>query len=224
MINDQADISRSSPFFFIHRSYGIKVGSLIVIWLSSLVLPHLCLADSHNTDKRWSVLLITVDSMRPDHMSVYGYERNTTPNLQRFAQEALVFENAFATSAWTSPGIVSMLTGYYPPVHGQNGQFSFYDAEMASPVRLFVELGYDASGQAIKGPTHANLGFERSLKKKHGLEDFIQRQSLTKEPFFAWIHTKETHLPYAPTERNPAQRARAGADGFPVPWWSHAAV
>ncbi len=175
---------------------------MVSVLLSVLGLPHISLADSDNTDKPWSVLLITVDCMRPDHMSVYGYERNTTPNLERFAQEALVFENAFATSAWTSPGIVSMLTGYYPPVHGQNGKFSFYDAEMASPLRLFVERGYEALGQAIKGPSHANLGFERGLKKTNGLEDFIERQSVTKEPFVAWIHTKETHLPYAPSERN----------------------
>jgi len=180
MINNKADILVSSPFLFIHRSYRVKVAFLIVVWLGSLVLPHLSLADSHNTDKRWSVLLITVDCMRPDHMSVYGYERNTTPNLQRFAQEALVFENAFATSEWTSPGMVSMLTGYYPPVHGQNGQFSFYDAEMASPVRVLVERGYEASGHTIKGPNYANLGFERGLKKKNSLEDLIEQKSLNK--------------------------------------------
>ena len=46
----------------------------------------------------WNVLVITVDCLRPDHMSLYGYERDTTPYLTQFAKESVVFENAFATS------------------------------------------------------------------------------------------------------------------------------
>jgi arylsulfatase A-like enzyme len=191
----------STSFKICKRLWARFSGYLLVVFLSSIAFQQLAFADTNDKKTKWSVLLITVDCLRPDHMSVYGYERDTTPHMKRFAEESLVFENAFATSAWTSPGIVSMLTGYYPPVHAQNGRYSFYDEEMASPLRVFEEAGYEVLGQAIKGPTYTNLGFERGLRK-NGLERFIEEKSSDTQPFFAWIHTKETHLPYTPTEQN----------------------
>ncbi len=167
----------------------------------------MALADTNSTNAKWSIMLITVDCMRPDHMSVYGYERDTTPYLKRFAQESLVFENAFSTSAWTSSGMVSMLTGYYPSVHAQNGRYSFYDEEMTSPLRIFEKQGYEVLGHSIKGPSHRNLGFKRGLRKKDGLEHLIEKRSKDTKPFFAWVHTKETHLPYTPSGPNLARWA-----------------
>ena len=87
------------------------------------------MAGSIENNRPWSVLLITVDNLRPDRMSLYGHERDTTPYLDKFADESAIFDNAFSTSAWTAPGMVSIFTGYYPPVHAQHGRFSFYDKE-----------------------------------------------------------------------------------------------
>ena len=158
-------------------------------------------------DPRWSVFLITVDCMRPDHMSLYGYERETTPRLAAFAEDAMVFGKAFTTTAWTSPGIVSLLTGYYPPVHGQNSRFSFYDTEMASALRVLAAEGYDVYGSHVHGPTMANLGFQDSVdanvkKGQEPLESFASRRQPKDGPFFVWVHIKDTHLPYAPSEAN----------------------
>ena len=156
--------------------------------------------DSEN--KRWSVLLITVDSMRPDHMSLYGYERETTPRLAKFAESSMVFENAFATSGWTSPGIVSLLTGYYPPVHGQNGRFSYYDDALASPLRVLASEGYDVLGHRTIGANWGGLGIKR---KREDLERLIRVRSSSETPFFAWMHLTTTHLPYRPSEANSAR-------------------
>ena len=95
-----------------------------------IVAAPVLMASTSENDPPWSVLLITVDNLRPDHMSLYGYERDTTPYLKKFAKEAAVFDHAFSTSAWTAPGMVSIFTGYYPPVHAQHGRLSFYDEEM----------------------------------------------------------------------------------------------
>ena len=151
------------------------------------------------SDKPWSVLLITVDNMRPDHMSLYGYKKDTTPYLKRFAEESVVFENAFSTSAWTSPGMVSIFTGYYPPVHAQSGRFSFYDKEMTAALRFLADEGYEILGQATRGPSHEDFGFEGRVGK---LEDFIEKRFTDEQPFFAWAHLREVHLPYTPSERN----------------------
>lgn len=67
---------------------------------------------------RPNVLLISIDTLRPDHMSAYGYERATTPFLEEFAAESLRFTHAQSPRAKTTPAIASLLTGLYPHAHG----------------------------------------------------------------------------------------------------------
>ena len=64
------------------------------------------------------VLFIVMDTTRRDHLSVYGYERETTPRLEEFAREAERFDRALSTSSWTLPAHASMFTGMYASTHG----------------------------------------------------------------------------------------------------------
>lgn len=64
------------------------------------------------------IIVYVLDGLRADHLSCYGYERNTSPEIDRLAVEGCVFENAFAQSTWTRPSAVSLLTSCYPGVHG----------------------------------------------------------------------------------------------------------
>ena len=68
-------------------------------------------------DKSPNVLLIIVDALRADHLSTYGYNLPTSPNLTRWAANGVVFENAVAPSSWTLPSHASILTGRYPTEH-----------------------------------------------------------------------------------------------------------
>lgn len=61
-----------------------------------------------------NIFLLTVDSLRADHMSVYGYDRPTTPALETFAEEGVQFTNAYATSSHTRESVPSLLSGQYP--------------------------------------------------------------------------------------------------------------
>ena len=65
-----------------------------------------------------NVIVIVIDTLRADHLSSYGYARQTTPNLDRFAAEGVLFENAISACSWTLPSHASLLTGRYPSVHG----------------------------------------------------------------------------------------------------------
>jgi len=65
-----------------------------------------------------NVLFVVMDTVRKDHLGPYGYERDTTPGLDAFAEEAAVFENAVAPAPWTLPVHASMFTGMYPSEHG----------------------------------------------------------------------------------------------------------
>ena len=59
----------------------------------------------------FNIIFITWDSVRADHISPYGYPRQTSPHLDRFAQEAVLFETAISQHNWTRPSYASMLTG-----------------------------------------------------------------------------------------------------------------
>ena len=64
------------------------------------------------------MLLVTVDTFRPDHLSGYGYARPTSPYLDSLAADGALFEQAISSSSWTTPGLVSVLTGLWAPTHG----------------------------------------------------------------------------------------------------------
>jgi arylsulfatase A-like enzyme len=68
--------------------------------------------------ERANVLLITVDTLRADHLSCYGYEGHETPHIDRLAAQGALFERAFSDTPWTTPSMASVLTGLYPTRHG----------------------------------------------------------------------------------------------------------
>ncbi|MBU1628305.1 sulfatase-like hydrolase/transferase, partial [bacterium] len=73
---------------------------------------------SKNPDKKPNILFISIDSLRRDHLSCYGYFRETTPNIDKLAAKGTIFDNAISTTCWTLPSHMSMFTGLYNMQHG----------------------------------------------------------------------------------------------------------
>lgn len=71
--------------------------------------------------RRPNILVYLVDTLRPDRLGCYGYERPTSPNVDAFAEEATLFENAIGQSSWTRASMASIFTGVWPPTHGTTG-------------------------------------------------------------------------------------------------------
>ena len=91
--------------------------SLLVI--SVLAAGLLLFAEQQSRNKTSpNVLLISIDSLRADHLGSYGYWRNTSPVLDELAREGTRFETAIAPSSWTLPSHMTMFTGQHPAVHG----------------------------------------------------------------------------------------------------------
>lgn len=65
-----------------------------------------------------NVVLVVIDTLRADHVSAYGYARETTPTLDHFAAEGVRFDSAVSQAPWTAASVASLLTGLYPSVHG----------------------------------------------------------------------------------------------------------
>ena len=99
-------------------------------------------ATADGGDARPNVILITVDTLRADHLSCYGYTRPTTPVLDAFAQEGVLFAHAYSQSSWTKPATTSLLTSQYPSMHQTNLERSrIPDAEVLLP-EVMHDAGY----------------------------------------------------------------------------------
>jgi arylsulfatase A-like enzyme len=157
-----------------------------------------------------NVILIGVDTLRPDHMGCYGYDRNTTPNVDRLARRGILFEIAVAPSPWTLPSFASVFTSLYPSQHGATGAKSPMGETFPTLAELLKAQGY-ATGAIINAPYlkrkyEVGRGFDLySMRPPEGrFADGTTRDALdwisgiADQPFFIFIHYFDPHLPYAP--------------------------
>ncbi len=99
-------------------------------------------ADSAKPEPHWNVLLISVDTLRADHLSCYGYDKPTSPNLDRLASEGLRFSQVESPRAKTTPALCSLFTGLYPHEHGVRDLASPLDAKFPLLAESFSRAGY----------------------------------------------------------------------------------
>ena len=189
----------------------------------ALVVPAFCCGRSAPTHPGAPVVLISIDTMRADHLPAYGYTKVRTPNLDRFLPETWFYENAYTPCPMTLPAHTTMLTGQLPPEHGvrSNAGFTFDEGAHMSLPRLLKQHGY-ATGAAVSSYVlryETGLGalfdyYEDSVETAPGVESVHYRRAGDKteafardwigkhtgEPFFFFLHIYEPHLPYEPPE------------------------
>lgn len=159
-----------------------------------------------------SVVLVTIDTLRADHLPTYGYFRNTAPNLDRLARSAVVFERAVTPMATTLPAHTSMLTGTLPRRHNivrnglvfesepglrtvaemmKAGGYQTVAVVSASPVaaETGISTGFDRYDDPMLGPRPAATTTDLALAHLRRLDD---------RPFFMWVHYWDPHDPYRP--------------------------
>jgi arylsulfatase A-like enzyme len=157
-----------------------------------------------------NVLLISIDTLRPSMLGCYGYDRPTSPTLDRLAAEGVLFENAFTTSPWTLPAHGSLLTGLYPRHHGaRTGRHGMR--------RGVPTLGEILSGKGFATAAIVNSYFvSRPYGFARGFQDFVfHREYATgkepsevidtaltwlskkrSDPFFLFLHDYDVHSDY----------------------------
>jgi arylsulfatase A-like enzyme len=90
-----------------------------------------------------SVLMITIDTLRPDRLSAYGFTGHQTPRIDRLAAEGALFEHALADSPWTTPSMASVMTGTYPTLHGfKSSNANRLGLEKLTLAEILAERGY----------------------------------------------------------------------------------
>ena len=180
------------------------------------------------------ILLVTIDTTRADHVSAYGYARQTSPNLDALAARGVRMARAYTVMPTTDPAHASMLTGQYPRTHGilQNA-LSRVNPDGPSLAVWLRERGYTTA--AIT----ARVGLDPTLRRIEGFEHSDSPQLPQKERdasevlelatswlaeresgrWFLWVHFWEPHKPYRPEEearqhfaRKPIPRTRRFED------------
>jgi len=169
------------------------------------------------------VVLISIDTLRSDHLPAYGYQAVSTPHLDRFRADAILFRRAYSPCPMTLPSHLTMLTGLQPPEHGvrNNIGFTFRPAGHPSLPTILKKQGY-ATGAAVssyvlRGETGLAGAFdfyEDSIDPRSGaaFADFQRRGETTAAlarrwleekkdgRFFFFLHLYEPHVPYDPPE------------------------
>ncbi len=175
-----------------------------------------------------NLLLIGIDSLRADHMSLYGYPRRTTPHLDQFAARGAAFENAFSPHIPTTPGYTSMFTGR--DVFGMDVVALRHEGGLLkSLVTLAEALGkekYNTTCVGFSG-NPASRGFQKYIDfegwgswqagrspKAENLNAValpeLKRLAASKHPFFLFLRHMDPHSPYLPPR--PFERAFYGGN------------
>jgi len=144
---------------------GTRKRAEVVLRVAIVVAAALAVvACAQPVDPPPSVVLIVLDTVRADHMGLYGYERDTTPRLAEWAQRGTVFDNAFSTAAWTLPGVGSLLTGLYPSQHGAgiSGPRRMHD-DVPTMAEVLSAAGYDTGAVANVGFLSPVFGLNRGF-------------------------------------------------------------
>lgn len=175
-----------------------------------------------------NVLLITIDTLRADVISAYNNNAPQTPNLDRLAQDGLLFENGFSEAPWTLPAVASIMTGVSPFVHSATAIDSQIPAELTTLPEFMQRAGYQT------GAIGRNINLVKKLPRGFGTYQFFPKPRIeglggfllkillsksgntdantadltrlterwidqnSKQDFFFWLHYFDPHMPYNP--------------------------
>lgn len=118
-----------------------------------------------------NVLWLVIDALRADSLSCYGYGKETSPNIDKFAEKSRIFENAFSAGSWTSPSHASMFTGKYPFRHGMlNPDLPRLRDKTVADIlsKEDYETLMIAPSPQIAGYRGLNKGFKRTIESYRG--------------------------------------------------------
>jgi choline-sulfatase len=171
------------------------------LWRVPLVYPP-------RSDSDLNLLLVTVDTLRRDHLSLYGCPRRTSPNVDRLAARGLAFREAETVQSATWPALTSLHTSLYPSTHGviENGE-PMSEGELTL-ARLLHDRGYSTAAFLTNMKRGRHPGFTR-LRLARGAtqadadadaaEAAIDHLRLVRNrTFFVWLHLLSPHAAYSP--------------------------
>jgi len=163
-----------------------------------------------------SLVVVTIDTLRADHLGCYGYFRDTSPNFDRFAAEGVLFESVFAPAATTLPTHASLFTGVYPLEHGvvanlgASGKPFVWKPALRTLAQLAKERGFTTAAFVSAAPLkrHAGLApgfdvYDQPVGAQRNASQTLERVTrwlgeTHARPVFLWVHFFDPHRPLEP--------------------------
>jgi arylsulfatase A-like enzyme len=189
-------------------------------FLLLLALAALLVAAGCAREPDYNVLVITIDTLRPDRLGCYGYERPTSPRIDRFAAGSVLFEQAVCSAPQTLPSHTSIFTGQHIRTHKAIGHESVVPAEATTLAETLKARGYQTtafiSSHVLDRRYGLDQGFDRywqvndamrprqrEVAQERGIDPTTNEairwlEENASGKFFAWIHWFHPHRPYAP--------------------------
>jgi len=160
----------------------------------------------------FNVLLIGVDTLRADHLSAFGYDRPTTPNLAAMADQGVRFSQTRSQAPWTLPSFSSIMTSLYPSVHGAgrggHDEWTPIDPTTTALAEILSRVGYETQGIVANGLISPSYGLDQGFesysfawKMESATSDepkvsaFVEEHTTT--PWLLFWHIMDPHLPYS---------------------------
>lgn len=171
-----------------------------------------------------NVILIVVDTLRADHLSLGGYARETSPRLEEFARRGTYFDNFHSHSSWTRASVATLLTSLMPRAHGIHTSGDALPRSLTTLPELLRDAGYETFAFVANPQIHPQLGFDQGFEQFDALYSGMKStgeidpgtllasasdaQVLAKalpillaerrKAYFAYIHLLDPHGPYTP--------------------------
>lgn len=219
-------VASSKPTAQSKRSFTLWIiiaGVLVLLIVAVFIVPSLFSPRKKITANQYNLLVITLDTVRADHIGAYGYQKALTPNLDRLAHEGVMFQNCFTPVPLTLPAHCSIFTGKYTLGHGVrgNGSYNLPDKEVTL-AETMKENGYSTFAVISSFVLLAKFGLQQGFDffddslNSHKMYNNYTSEIVASEvfnkfaqwfvknyqsQFFAWIHLYDAHEPYNPPHK-----------------------
>ena len=193
----------------------VLLSALVLCTLLSMQAVICCASPK---DGKCNIVLITIDTLRADHLSCYGYERKTSPVIDAIAEGGIVCSNVYAPSSWTAPSMTSLFTSVYPINHGVVHGIGYtkdnalnvqeiFSPDLTTLAEVLQANGYSTFGVSANPHLSEKFRFDRGFdyftclpfedakavnEAAFAWEDKVKKA----EKFFLWVHYIDPHYPY----------------------------
>jgi len=189
----------------------MKPAKIILTLIAVAILTATFFSLTQQNSREYNVVLITLDTVSANHLGIYGYYRNTTPNIDNFAKNSIVYSHAIAQMPLTIPSHVSILTSQYVHSHGAIGNTYRVNHSLVMLQKILKENNYETGGvvsiMLLNRERGWNKGFDffdDNFTGKERRADETTDIALSwldgnaGEKFFLWAHYYDPHTPYYP--------------------------
>ena len=180
--------------------------------------------DERSEGRVENVLFVVIDTLRADRLQPYGYDRATSPVLDEFARESVVFDRAQSSSSWTMPALASLMTGLHTSTHKVDDKTSALDPSYTTLAEVLSEAGYATGAVTGNMFTLPHYGFGQGFSTYHQVLDsksterrdrrtwrfnsitspeitklalrWLKNRAEDPRPWFFWVHYFDPHSTY----------------------------